>query len=331
MTGINKNSSRYLLNPVHYLGGITFLFFLVQILTGVFLVMNFIPYITEAYQSLYYIMNQLPYGFIIRTLHRYSAFGMLILCILHMIRMFVTGRYLKPRDVGWVSGIILLFFTIVIIITGFISSYDVFAQAILNNMAEVFNVGRRDFQMLLSVVYGFHLLFPILVFVFLITHFSRIARPKIFPSMPLTFIILGILVVVSGLFPISSLVENPDIPSQGFSIISILLNLGIVSALLLLLAFLPYFSRKKRIYAYVDENRCTGCMYCAEVCPKKAIEEKHITKNKQLITVATVLNHKCQGCGICVGACRSSVIQLEDHKDEILLEEVRKAWIEQTL
>ncbi len=100
MNSIKQNSSHYLLNPAHFFGGLTVIFFLIQIITGAILVMNFIPYFTEAYQSLMYITNTLPYGFFIRTLHRYSALGMLILCILHMVRMFTTGRYFRPRDVA---------------------------------------------------------------------------------------------------------------------------------------------------------------------------------------------------------------------------------------
>jgi cytochrome b6 len=329
MTDQINNSSRYLLNPTHYFGGITFLFLLIQVFTGVFLFMNFIPFVTEAYSSLSYIMNDLPYGLFIRTLHRYSAFGMLIMCILHMLRMYTTGRYLRPRDIGWTTGVFLLFVTVLVVITGFLSSFDVISQSLLNGMAELFNIGRRDFQRLLSVNYGLHLLFPILTFVFLITHFSRIARPKIFPPSSLTFIIIGLMFLLSGFFPIAPLVASPEI--QNMSPMRLFIGIAVLAVLMILLAFLPYFSKKKRIYAYVDEARCTGCMYCADVCPKKAIEEKLIEKNNQRFSVAKIIQRKCQGCGICVGVCRSSVVQLEDHKDDILLEEVRKAWIEQTL
>ncbi len=327
MNTIKENSSRYLLNPTHYFGAITIIFFLIQIVTGAILVMNFIPYFTEAYQSLMYITNTLPYGFFIRTLHRYSAFGMLILCILHMARMFTTSRFLRPRDVGWTTGIVLLFFTALVTLTGFISSYDIWSQGLLQGFAELFNIGRRDFQTLLSVNYGLHLLLPALILMFLITHFSRIARPKVFPPLSLTLVLLGVITLISGLFPVAQVVEDPTI--QSFDPARIITSIIIFSAVLLLLVFLPYISRKKRIYAFVDENRCTGCMYCSEACPKKAIEEKNISNEHLQYNIATVLRHKCQGCGICVGACRSSVIQLENHNDEIMLEEVRSAWIEQ--
>lgn len=331
MDGTQNKSLSYLLNPAHYFGGITFLFLLIQVFTGVFLFMNFIPYVSEAYQSLIYITNLLPYGFFLRTLHRYSAFGMIIMCILHMIRMYTTGRYLRPRDVGWVTGVVLLFITLLVTLTGFLSSFDGFSQLVLNGMADLFKIGRRDFQSLLSINYGLHLLFPILIFVFLITHFSRIARPKVFPSSSLSFIFIGIMIALSGLFPIAPLPDSPNLPSGDFSPMRLFIGIGIAFLLLVILALLPYITKQKRIYAFVDEARCTGCMYCSDVCPKKAITEKNITKNGQSFQVATVINSKCQGCGICVGACRSSVIQLENHKDEILLEEVRKVWIEQTL
>jgi quinol-cytochrome oxidoreductase complex cytochrome b subunit/ferredoxin len=331
MTDTQKNSLSYLINPAHYFGGITFLFLLIQVFTGIFLFMNFIPYVSEAYQSLVYINNVMPYGFFLRTLHRYSAFGMIIMCVLHMLRMYTTGRYLRPRDVGWVTGIVLLFITLLVTLTGFLSSFDGFSQLVLNGLADLFKIGRRDFQSLLSINYGLHLLFPILIFIFLITHFSRIARPKVFPSSSLSFIIIGLMVALSGLFPIASLPDSPDLGTGNFDPMRLFIGIGVVVILLVVLALIPYLTKQKRIFAYVDEARCTGCMYCSDVCPKKAITEKRISKNQQSFIVATVIKNKCQGCGICVGACRSSVIQLENHKDEILLEEVRKVWIEQTL
>lgn len=333
MKDIQDKKVEYLLNPNYYFGGLTFLFFVIQLFTGVFLLMYFIPTVGEAYSSLKFISLEVPYGLFVRTIHRYSAYGMLILCILHLIRMFVTGKVKKPYNVGWISGVVLLFVAVAIICSGFLASFDLGAQSILYKIADYFEIGRRDFQSLILINFGLHLLLPALIFVFLIIHFSRIARPKILPPLSLTLITLGLLTLISGLFPISVktfeakestfLFEKlfPTVPNQ-------ILILIIFIIILLFIALLPLFQKKKENIARVDEARCVGCFYCADVCPKKAIIEVEKVINGVQRKIAKVLEPKCQGCGICVGACRSAVIQLDGSLDTTLLEEVNKLWLE---
>lgn len=333
MKEVQKKSVDYILNPVYYFGGITFLFFVIQLFTGVFLLMYFTPTVAEAYSSLKFLTLEVPFGLYVRTLHRYSAYGMIILCILHMIRMFITGKVAKPYNVGWISGVVLLFITTAIICSGFLASFDLGAQSILYKIADFFEIGRRDFQNLILINFGLHLLLPASIFVFLIIHFSRIARARIFPPLSLTLIILGIFTFISGLFPISTktfemekatfLFEKmfPEVPQQ-------IMVLIIFIVVLVVIALIPFFISKKRNYAKVEENRCVGCFYCADACPKKAIIEVEKSVNGVKRIIANVLESKCQGCGVCVGACRSAAIQLDGSYDSSLLKEVNKLWLE---
>lgn len=335
MREIQDKKIEYLLNPSYYFGGLTFLFFVIQLFTGVFLLMYFIPTVAESYTSLKFISTQVPYGLYVRTIHRYSAYGMLILCVLHLIRMFITGKVSKPYNVGWISGVVLLFVTVAIICSGFLTSFDLGAQSILYKIADFFEIGRKDFQSLILLNFGLHLLLPASIFVFLIIHFSRIARPRILPPLSLTLITLGLLTFISGLFPISVktfemdkatfLFEKlfPEVPTQ-------ILVMIIFIVFLVFLALLPYFPKKKKEVAKVDERRCVGCFYCADTCPKKAIIEIDTVINGAQRKIAKVLDPKCQGCGICVGACRSAAIQLEGLLDSTLLEGVNKLWLEKT-
>lgn len=328
INNLQENRNNYQINPAYYFGGLTYLFLLLQLFSGVFLMMNFIPTIQKAYSSLVFITNTLPYGVFIRTGHRYAAFLMLILCILHLLRMWFTDKFTYPRNIGWITGVVLLFLTVAIILSGFLTSFDSIPQLILNDLAKSLNIGKRNFQDLLLFFYMIHLLFPTCLFLALIIHFSRIARPKILPPLSLTFISFGFLSVLSALFPIKELNKNPlkslnpPISLSGFGIL-----FGVVLLILIFLCFLPFLVKRKRILARVNETRCTGCMYCADVCPKKAIEEKMSNVFGKMKQIAYVIEKKCQGCGICVGACRSSVIQLDGSEDSLIIEEVNSLWL----
>lgn len=328
ITNLSENRNNYQLNPTYYFGGLTYLFLFLQLFSGVFLMMNFIPTLQKAYASLLFITNTLPYGVYIRTGHRYAAFIMLILCILHLMRMWFTNKFTYPRNIGWITGVVLLFITIIIIMSGFLTSFDSVPQLILNDLAKMLNMGKRDFQKLLSFYYMIHLLLPPGLFLILVIHFSRIARPKIFPPLSQTFISFGLLTVLSAIFPIKEMNKVPlksvNVPLgiSGFGIL-----FGVILLILIFLCFLPFLKKQKRILAHINESRCTGCLYCADVCPKKAIEEKIGKVNGKLKQIAFVLEKKCQGCGICVGACRSSVIQLDGSEDSLILEEVNSLWL----
>lgn len=323
MRNIQDQSISYQLNPAYYFGGLTFLFLVIQLFSGVFLMMNFIPTIQKAYPSLVFITNTLPYGVFIRTGHRYAAFFMLVLCVLHLVRMWVTDKFTYPRNIGWITGVVLLFFTIAIIVSGYLTSYDSTYQAILNELAKMLNITRRDFQSFFAIFYSIHLFLPTAVFFTLIIHFSRIARPKIFPPLSLTFLSVGILSILSALLPIKEIPLKPTRVLTAPANLSVsFIVAGVIMFVLILLCFLPFIIKRKRVLAKVDNARCTGCLYCADVCPKKAIEEKVLKVQGKLKKVAFVINKKCQGCGICVGACRSSVIALEGSEDSKILEEV---------
>ena len=332
MRDIQPKTVSYLNNPFYYLGGITFIFLVFQVLSGTFLFMNFVPAIGGAYNtpipgaygSLVYITNTLPFGVYLRTFHRFAAMGMLLFAILHLIRMWTTNKVSKPRNLGWISGLVLVFFVVVIIFTGFLSSYTPQFEAMLMKWAEFFDYGRREYQNLLSANFGLHLLLPILILIGLIIHFKRIARPKITPPLSLILFITGILILLTALFPIPFLPEEPvafegTIPTfmQQMSVLIIFLGICV------LLAFLPMILRRKQLFAKVDQIRCTGCLYCVDVCPKKAI--KPITKGTRV--VAFVDESKCQGCGICEGTCRSLAIQIYNDPSKSTLEEVRAIWL----
>jgi cytochrome b6 len=100
--------------PVHrlsywyFLGGITLFLFVIQVLTGMLLLLYYRPGANEAFESVQYIMTQVQFGWLIRSVHSWSANLMIFTAFAHMFSVLFLKAYRKPRELTWVSGIILL-------------------------------------------------------------------------------------------------------------------------------------------------------------------------------------------------------------------------------
>lgn len=108
----------------YYLGGMTLFFLVVQVLTGVLLTLYYRPSAENAYQSVLYIMSEVRFGWMIRSVHAWSANLMIVSCILHMLRVFFQGAYRKPRELTWTLGVFLLLLTLGFGFTGYLLPWD---------------------------------------------------------------------------------------------------------------------------------------------------------------------------------------------------------------
>ncbi|HVS15827.1 MAG TPA: cytochrome bc complex cytochrome b subunit [Thermoanaerobaculia bacterium] len=101
--------------PVHrysvfyYLGGMTLFFFLVQVFTGILLMLYYRPSADEAFESVEFIMTTVPFGWLMRSVHSWSANLMVFFAFVHLATVYFVKAYRKPREVTWVSGVLLLF------------------------------------------------------------------------------------------------------------------------------------------------------------------------------------------------------------------------------
>ncbi len=102
------------------LGGITFVLFLIQVATGVLLLMYYRPTIAEAYNSIVEITNNIHFGWLVRGMHHWAANVMIITVILHMTRVFFVGAYKPPRDFNWLTGMTLLLLTFTFGFSGYL-------------------------------------------------------------------------------------------------------------------------------------------------------------------------------------------------------------------
>ncbi len=108
----------------YYLGGITLFLFASQAVTGILLSLYYQPTPESAYNSILYIMNQVNFGWLMRSVHAWGANLMIIFCVLHLLRVAVQGAYKKPREITWMVGMGLLFITLGFGFTGYLLPWD---------------------------------------------------------------------------------------------------------------------------------------------------------------------------------------------------------------
>jgi ubiquinol-cytochrome c reductase cytochrome b subunit len=108
----------------YYLGGITLFFFIVQAITGILLSLYYQPSPDRAYDSILYIMNEVNFGWLIRSVHAWGANLMILFCVLHLLRIFFQGVYKAPRELTWVVGGLLLAVTLGFGFTGYLLPWD---------------------------------------------------------------------------------------------------------------------------------------------------------------------------------------------------------------
>jgi cytochrome b6 len=95
----------------YYLGGVTMFFFIVQVVTGVLLLMYYQPGEATAYESIHFLTTKVPFGWLIRSVHSWSAHLMIISLVLHMFSTMMLKAYRPPREITWVSGFFLFVLT----------------------------------------------------------------------------------------------------------------------------------------------------------------------------------------------------------------------------
>jgi ubiquinol-cytochrome c reductase cytochrome b subunit len=105
-------------------GSGTLLTFIIQVVTGLVLASMYVPAPNDAYRSLIYITNEAPLGGVVRGIHNWGATLMIILIGIHMAQVFLFAAYKFPREVNWMSGVVLLAFTLAAAFTGQILRWD---------------------------------------------------------------------------------------------------------------------------------------------------------------------------------------------------------------
>ena len=106
------------------LGSASLFLFVMQGITGIFLTMYYVPDPQKAYDSIEYIMNGLAFGWLIRGIHHWGATLMVLVVFLHMLRTFFFGAYKYPREMTWITGVLLLLLTLGMGFTGYLLPWN---------------------------------------------------------------------------------------------------------------------------------------------------------------------------------------------------------------
>jgi quinol-cytochrome oxidoreductase complex cytochrome b subunit len=106
------------------LGSLSLFLFIIQGITGVFLMIYYVPSPDHAYESVEYIMNGVAFGWLIRGIHHWGASLMVLIVFIHMLRTFFTASYKFPREFTWMTGVILLLTTLGMGFTGYLLPWN---------------------------------------------------------------------------------------------------------------------------------------------------------------------------------------------------------------
>lgn len=96
----------------YYFGGMTLFLFGVQVATGILLLLYYRPSAESAFESVQFIMTDVKFGWLIRSIHSWSANLLIAALFVHLFSVFFLRAYRRPREMTWVSGALLLFLAI---------------------------------------------------------------------------------------------------------------------------------------------------------------------------------------------------------------------------
>ncbi|MDD5542144.1 MAG: cytochrome bc complex cytochrome b subunit [Acidobacteriia bacterium] len=155
----------------YYFGGMTLFLFLVQVGTGILLTLYYRPSAEEAYESVQFIMTEVKFGWLIRSIHSWSANLLIAAMFIHLFSVYFLKSYRRPRELTWLSGMFLFVLVLAFGFSGYLLPWNelsFFATKVGTEIAGVLPVvGKFTLHLLrggddvtgatLSRFYGFHI------------------------------------------------------------------------------------------------------------------------------------------------------------------------------
>jgi quinol-cytochrome oxidoreductase complex cytochrome b subunit len=108
----------------YYFGGMTLFLFVVQVVTGILLLLYYRPSAENAFESVQFIVTEVKFGWLIRSVHSWSANLMIATLFIHLFSVFFLRAYHRPREITWVSGVVLLFISICFGFSGYLLPWN---------------------------------------------------------------------------------------------------------------------------------------------------------------------------------------------------------------
>ncbi len=320
-------------NPLYHSGALVVVLFLIVLGTGVYLL--FFYRIGAPYESVARLTDQVWLGRWIRSLHRYASDAAVVAALIHAFRMFAQGRSWGPRALAWVTGLVLVFVTLVCGWTGYVMVWDTQGLVLAREGARLLDalplfsepisrafVGDRSIPGAFFFLNLFlHVALPVGIGVVLWLHVSRVARAALLPPRGLSWTVLGLLVALSVLWPVAmapaaDLFRLPDKAAfdlfySGWLPLTRPLPAGVVwlagGSVSLVVLLLPWWNAGRtraqaRRPSVVNQRLCDACRQCYLDCPYEAIDMVAKAESRTGI-VAEVDPSLCVSCGICAGSC----------------------------
>lgn len=233
---LDRDTPKYSTSPLYGLGGLALACGIVVIITGWLLSIYYEPSLVSAFESVRRISEEIPYGSVIRSIHRYGADLIIIFAIMHFLRIFFTGSYRKPRDLTYIIGIIAGVSIVLTSYAGYslpLNEVSVAATYVgvglilsipfIGNWLTSVLLGGGGLNDILSRYYAYHIgVLPAVIVILLLIHFylvrtHRVSEPysskqdttpiPFYPNLLLTelsaiFLLIGVLIVVGSVCPV---------------------------------------------------------------------------------------------------------------------------------
>jgi cytochrome b6 len=108
----------------YYFGGMTLFLFMIQVCTGILLLLYYRPSAAEAFESIQFLMTEVEFGWLVRSIHSWSANLMIFTMFIHLFSAFFLKAYRAPRELTWVSGGVLMALTLAFGFTGYLLPWN---------------------------------------------------------------------------------------------------------------------------------------------------------------------------------------------------------------
>ena len=124
-----RPAPRYSMNPFYWLGALTVVAFLIQGVSGMIMMLYYVPSPSAAFSSTQYIFQTVYFGRFLETVHLYTAYAMIMLAFMHMMRGYFVSVQKKPREMMWVVGMVMGFVTLGFGFTGYLLPWTVVSKS----------------------------------------------------------------------------------------------------------------------------------------------------------------------------------------------------------
>ncbi|MEE9572091.1 MAG: cytochrome bc complex cytochrome b subunit [Candidatus Neomarinimicrobiota bacterium] len=173
----------------YFLGGVSLFLFIIQVITGILLILYYQPGETTSFESVKFIVSKVEFGWLIREIHAWSANLFVFFVFCHMFTVFFAKAYRKPREMTWYTGILLLLMSLVFGFSGYLLPWNELAYFATKVGTDIMGVipwvgdfilklarsGDEVSGATLTRFYGIHIaLLPIIFNIVLVVHLALI-------------------------------------------------------------------------------------------------------------------------------------------------------------